>query len=371
MLLSPEKKRRRTLDTRSRVDTTSSPRTTRQNATQQAGTVASLSPLKRSSPTKKLNVQPRLHPSASSSRTTRNSASSAKKQTPAPPTTTPSKRVKKEAPSPARPSSSSRARPPSSRRLSRSPSPASSTSPKKPSGWRGWALATEPEELHPSKGYNSGLEILQKQGLLEPDAQLKLRNGRTVVGKFSEKMKSGVGRWGYAEDDMEEKEGSVDAMEVDAELRVEKDEYDELDVERPPSMDEPQQQPPQLQASSSPQQLTLAPHLLAHLPKTKALVLAHLTGRVPPLPPVASNPPRPSDPKGKGKGKAVAPLPPSSEGSAEENAEGVNTLVELLRGTVERGEGNSCLIQGVKGGGKTTVRPPRLSVRACSAKLTL
>jgi len=68
---------------------------------------------------------------------------------------------------------------------------------------------------------------------------------------------------------------------------------------------------------------------LVHLTQTKSLVLAQLSGHAPPLPPAKS--------------------------AIDENAESVQTLTELLRGTAEKGEGNSCLIQGVRGSGKSTV----------------
>lgn len=88
------------------------------------------------------------------------------------------------------------------------------------------------------------------------------------------------------------------------------------------------------------------------LSSTKSQVISRLTGRIPPT---LANPnfesSRPLNRKGKE--KASDPIPESPE---MEEDEGVKTLLELLRGTVERGEGNSCLIQGVPGGGKTTVR---------------
>ncbi|KAL7411941.1 origin recognition complex subunit 4 C-terminus-domain-containing protein [Mrakia frigida] len=392
MLLSPLKKKRKTTDTRAQQDpqpSTSSPRNTRLSASKQAGpsrtrstAAASSSPLKRSSPRKKkVELPPPAPPPSTTTRTTRNSSSPAKKPTPIPAATTPSKRAKKEDAHPAPSSSRKRggARP---SRISRSPSPSSSTSPRKPVGWVGWEIATAPAEELPSKGFDSGLEILKKQGLLDPDAQFRLRNGRAVVGRLDEKRKRGVGRWGDGDDEEEEEEGGAagDEKDVEAALGLEKgkeDEDDELEVEKPPTMDDQQQpeemdwqplhQQPLPSSSYLSLQPTLEPHLLAHLPKTKALVLAHLTGRVPPLPPAppAPAPPKP-DPKGKGKAKAFV-APSALEVPAEENEEGVKTLVELLRGTVERGEGNSCLIQGVRGGGKTTVLNKALETIAASS----
>lgn len=79
----------------------------------------------------------------------------------------------------------------------------------------------------------------------------------------------------------------------------------------------------------------LAEDNVAHLAKTKALVLAQLSGHAPPLPPA------------------------KSAADDDDNAESLRTLTELLRRTAEKGEGNSCLIQGVQGSGKTTVRGRR------------
>ncbi|CED84461.1 Origin recognition complex, subunit 4 [Phaffia rhodozyma] len=83
---------------------------------------------------------------------------------------------------------------------------------------------------------------------------------------------------------------------------------------------------------------TLDPSIRRHVLETKTLVIDHLMGRVPPLVP------RPT--------LAGAEQVNGQDALVEESL--VN-LVELLRGTVERGEGNSCLIQGIKGSGKTTI----------------
>lgn len=77
----------------------------------------------------------------------------------------------------------------------------------------------------------------------------------------------------------------------------------------------------------------IAEENLVHLAKTKSLVLAHLSGHAPPLTSARS----------------------TAEDALADNADSLKNLTELLRGTSERGEGNSCLVQGVRGSGKTTV----------------
>lgn len=72
---------------------------------------------------------------------------------------------------------------------------------------------------------------------------------------------------------------------------------------------------------------------LVHLAKTKSLVLAQLSGHAPPLTSAQS----------------------TTEDPLADNAESLKNLTELLRGTSEKGEGNSCLVQGVRGSGKTAV----------------
>lgn len=52
--------------------------------------------------------------------------------------------------------------------------------------------------------------------------------------------------------------------------------------------------------------------------------------------------------------------PPAPMKPEEEKNEALMQLVNLLKGTVERGEGNSCLILGAKGSGKTRVRHSRV-----------
>lgn len=91
-----------------------------------------------------------------------------------------------------------------------------------------------------------------------------------------------------------------------------------------------------------------------HLPSTRALVLSHLVGRTPPLPAPVSSSPTPATSSLDAKGKERTATSPTQSIDNDDD-EAISTLVELLRGTVVRGEGNSCLIQGVRGSGKTTV----------------
>jgi hypothetical protein len=245
---------------------------------------------------------------------------------------------------------------PAGRRAQRSPSPSSSRSPVKPRGWTGWEIATEPVEQHPQKGYLSGLEILEKQGLLDQEGEKRLRNGRTVAKAVAKAKGSGrdgsEGRWGEDEEEDEEV-GAEDELEVD---RPEEEEQGEMDWQDETSARQAVVAHPvaggqsldQDRGHARLQQPSLSSHVLAHLPVTKTLVMSHLTGRVPPRPSRSDV----VDIKGKGRAQALA----GRDTSEDVNAESVRTLVDLLKGTVERGEGNSCLIQGVKGGGKTTVR---------------
>jgi origin recognition complex subunit 4 len=77
----------------------------------------------------------------------------------------------------------------------------------------------------------------------------------------------------------------------------------------------------------------------------------------PVVPPVPSLPPK-AQPRMltvletlTGQERQPAPLPD------EESNEALQGVVSLLRGTVERGEGNSALVTGPRGAGKTRVRP--------------
>lgn len=81
-----------------------------------------------------------------------------------------------------------------------------------------------------------------------------------------------------------------------------------------------------LRQPSSSQEFVVDPASSQYVAETKRMVINCLTGKVPPL------------------------------GSMDTHEESADKLFELLKGTVDRGEGNSCVIQGVKGSGKTTVR---------------
>jgi hypothetical protein len=235
---------------------------------------------------------------------------------------------------------------------------------------------------------------MQKQGMLDPEAEggegrkKVLRSGKKVLEREKGgKAEGDRGRWGEGDEEVAEDEEEsdmevmiegrnnagqaqeetqgVDAAAVTEGASSREERYSmEIDWEPPqagPSSYATIDQPSSLAPSAPQLPPASAASASSHpfLPSTKSLVISFLTGRTPPpFLSLYNSYPAPAplvlDPKGKGRAMNTAPASTATGGG--EDDESVLTLLELLRGTVERGEGNSCLIQGVQGCGKTAVR---------------